>query len=76
MRYYYVPELTNNEFVLTCNNSEFILDKELTYLNNIKFVELQKICQKVGVLSRRRSTKARMISEIKHYIVFEEPENP
>jgi hypothetical protein len=73
MRYYYVPpsEIVDNEFSV----GEFVLDKELTYLENLRFVDLIKICQKVGVLSRRRGTKQQMISEIKSYIVFEPPEN-
>jgi len=54
--------------------SDFALDKELTKLEELKFSELLKICQKVGVLSRRRGTKEQMISEIQNYIVFDVPE--
>jgi hypothetical protein len=73
MRYYYVApsEIVDNEFIV----GEFVLDKELTYLNNLRFADLVKICQKVGVLSRKRGTKQLMISEIKSYIVFEPPED-
>jgi hypothetical protein len=76
MRSYYVHpnEITNNTFVLTCKDSEFILDKNLAALETLSFKELLQISQKVGVLARRRGTKAQMISEIGVYIVFEPPE--
>jgi hypothetical protein len=76
MRSYYVHpnEITNNTFILTCKDSEFILDTDLTVLNTLTFKELLQISQKVRVLARRRNTKAQMISEIESHIVFEPPE--
>jgi len=76
MRSYYVhpTEITNNTFILTCKDSEFILDRNLAALETLSFKELLQISQKVGVLARRRGTKDQMISEIKYVITFEIPE--
>ena len=76
MRSYYVHpnEITNNTFVVSCKDSDFILDRNLAALETLSFKELLQISQKVGVLARRRGTKAQMISEIGTYIVFEPPE--
>jgi len=74
--YYYIPpnQITNNTFVLQCNDYACILDTDLRTLETLSFKELQKISQKVKVLARRRHTKESMISEIESIIVFEIPE--
>ena len=74
--YYYIPpnQITNNTFLLRCNDSAYILDTDLRTLETLNFKDLQKISQKVKVLARRRSTKESMISEIEYMIVFEIPE--
>lgn len=55
--YYYIHEdqIINNTFMV----ADFVLDKELTLLDTLRFVDLYKICKEL------------MISEIKRYITFE-----
>jgi len=67
--YYYIHEdqIINNTFMV----ADFVLDKELTLLDTLRFVDLYKICKEVKVRARRRHTKGCMISEIKRYITFE-----
>jgi hypothetical protein len=70
---YYVPpeQIVNGLFTIECNDAEFVIDKELEFLYGLRFVDLVKISQKLGVFARRRHTKYSMISEIKRIIVFE-----
>ena len=74
--YYVAPEkMVDGIFTIQCKDSEFVLDEELHLLYNLRFADLLKISQKLGVFARRRHTKTSMISEIKGIIVFEEPED-
>jgi len=70
-RYYVPPEqIINGTFTIQCKDTEFTLDKDLEFLETLKFTELLQISQKLGVFARRRGTKSLMISEIKRIIIF------
>lgn len=72
---YYVPpeQIPNGLFTIKCKDAEFVLNRELDFLYGLRFVDLLKISQKLGVLTRRRHTKFQMINELEKIIVFEQP---
>jgi hypothetical protein len=78
MNMYYVPptDIEADTFLLRCQDSNYFLDTQLECLEALRYVDLLAICKKIKVRSRRRSTKERMVSEIRRYITFEIPEGP
>ena len=74
----YVPEeqITNNEFSIHCDGYHYILDTELTKLEDLKYIDLQRLSKKLKVFARRRYTRTLMISEIEHILTFSIPDEP
>lgn len=75
--YVYVPEeqITNNEFSIHCDGIWYTLDKDLTKLRDLKYIDLQNLSKKLKVFARRRYTRSLMISEIERILTFSIPED-